>query len=772
MPQDVSTTICYLPATINQASTCFQLPQFVPIRKGNRAKSDVYHDVTREARWVCRKKRGDSSNMHVRGRGRGAKRSELYDAMTKYADHFRPLLRAELEAEQMVFKEQQFSTTRGTSSDVLRRLVATKQSRIFSSEVFVLNAIKHGREFSYDHAFRKGDLINLYLDIDNDVDDANAIQGSVLSKSRNGIVVTFPLGSESARKLDAFARERTALRAERGTNSLGYDRALAALEALIEKGPGTPVLGRLIVTSFSKTYLQGTTSSRVLHEPSDLLGPHSHLNDNLPNTWEHLASEMVINIQQQQFNVVLKRLPLLLNNSQRSAIKRALCNRLTLVQGPPGTGKTFTLAHMTSCALQLQLGPVLACAASNVATDNLTRKVVEACGRSARVVRVGRVSSVSEDLWDICVDGLMERNANVRRARTDFEMGSISLPELQKVEFQAITAILKAADVVLATCVGSGANEMSTLEFPIVVIDEATQATETDTLISICSGSALPRQLILVGDHHQLPPTKLSETATSDGDIGLETSLFLRLWLSGVPCELLNTQYRMHPSISRFPSLHFYMNRLKDGIHENDRQLPSVISPNVTWLSNDIRTVLLNVLEGAEERDSAVTEGVKGSSYLNQLEAKIVMNTVKLLLKPGHNLIGTKTESGRGFVAKNIGVISPYSGQVKLIRSNMANDADLKHVEVNTVDGFQGREKDVIIVSAVRSNADAQIGFLKDWRRLNVAITRARILLIVVCDSHTVENNKHWAAWLKWVQQNGIILGEAYQRVFSILDDK
>lgn len=740
------------------SSICFAPSQSLRNRGLRHAKSHC-PSIWKRVQWTCRKGRASTANRSEKSsRGRGAKRAALYDAMTNYSEHFRPLLRAELDAEQSEIRVRRDDalprSERVIRGDALFGLVATKQRRIFSNEVYALSLRCDDDIILANESFGKGDLVDVSFDVDT---CPEVLQGTILSRSRRRLLVTFTTGSEADRRMSDFANNESVLKVERGTNTLAFERAMTALDIFVERGPGTSEVTRLIVMTLAEGTVPRQSASIVAHEPFDMFSYVSRNKDGNPiDRWNSLAREGIGKFNRTEFNRLLQSLPRRLNGSQRAAIRNALCQRLTLLQGPPGTGKTLTAAYVIVSALQLGLGPVLGCAASNVATDNLMRKVraIASNGATAKIVRVGRVSSVGEDLWENSLDGLLERNRTVQRARDEFERGLIRFSELNAVQKEVALNILKNADVVFSTCVGCGIEELGILNFGMVLVDEATQATETDTLIGLSSGKTIAPQVVLVGDHHQLPPTTLGDVKKKINTTGLETSLFLRLWMSGVQCELLKIQYRMHPKISRFPSLHFYMNRVKDGVLEEDLPLRCNIVSSLTGESSlnhvhsEGRVVFCDVEEGVEEMD--------GSSYYNKRETEVVLR----IIADAINTDSLGRDEVDGWKAQDVGVISPYSAQVKTIRVALSKREGCQEVEVNTVDGFQGREKDVIILCAVRSNNENRVGFLSDWRRLNVAITRARCALIVVANGKTMLGDKHWAAWLKWVKRNGLTISE------------
>jgi len=264
------------------------------------------------------------------------------------------------------------------------------------------------------------------------------------------------------------------------------------------------------------------------------------------------------------------------------------------------------------------------------------------------------------------------------------------------------------------------------------VIDEATQVTEPVTIIPIAKANF---QVILVGDHKQLPPT----VKTESGKSGLSISLFERLATqsddganqNSSVAKMLDTQYRSHPFIFDFPSRFFYDGKLKTGIDPKNRPLPKGFS----WPNS--KPVAFVPCAGKEK----IFSGAKS----NREEADLVFKIVKIF-------IGSKVRS------EEIGVITPYKAQRKVIEDLLKSQNIL--VEVNTVDGFQGREKEVIIISCVRCNTAGNVGFLSDERRFNVMCTRAKCGLIVIGNRPTLECDTLWKQWFKWVDQEKLTLAQ------------
>jgi len=267
--------------------------------------------------------------------------------------------------------------------------------------------------------------------------------------------------------------------------------------------------------------------------------------------------------------------------------------------------------------------------------------------------------------------------------------------------------LLQAADVICCTCVGAGDPRLANFRFKQVLVDESTQATEPECLIPVMMGA---KQIILVGDHCQLGPVIMCKRAAK---AGLHQSLFERLVFLGIRPVRLEVQYRMHPCLSEFPSQSFYDGSLQNGVTLNERLYDGVDFP---WPRPDMPMFFYNST-GMEEISAS------GTSYLNRTEASNIEKLVTYFLKAG-------------LKSHQIGVITPYEGQRAYICSVFQGQTAFSHkayeeIEVASVDSFQGREKDFILLSCVRSNENQGIGFLNDPRRLNVALTRAKYGMVI-----------------------------------------
>ena len=431
-----------------------------------------------------------------------------------------------------------------------------------------------------------------------------------------------------------------------------------------------------------------------------------------------------------------------LNHSQVFAVKSVLQKALSIVQGPPGTGKTVTSASIVYHLAKQNQGQTLVCAPSNVAVDQLTEKIHKTG------LRVVRFCAKSREMVDSRVEYLTlhyqvrhldtpERAELHKLQMLKDELGELSQADEKKfnaLRRSAEREILQAADVVCCTCSAAGDPRICQLRFRQVLIDEATQATEPECLIPIVLGA---KQLVLVGDHCQLGPVVVCKKASR---AGLSTSLFERLVMLHVAPVRLQVQYRMHPCLSEFPSNTFYEGTLQNGVTSAERRDTSSEFP---W-PNKNRPMFFYCSVGLEEVSAS------GTSYLNRTEAANVEKLVSKFLQGG-------------CLPDQIGVITPYEGQRAYIVNYMQRNGSLgaklyASVEVASVDAFQGREKDYIILSCVRSNERQGIGFLNDPRRLNVALTRAKYGVVVLGNPKVLSKQPLWNNFLVHFKEQEVLV--------------
>lgn len=443
---------------------------------------------------------------------------------------------------------------------------------------------------------------------------------------------------------------------------------------------------------------------------------------------------------------------LALNPPQHEAVAAALAAvELALIHGPPGTGKTRTLVEVIR---QLVAGGarVLATAASNTAVDNLTERLA-ACG--VDVIRLGHPARVAPAVEDRTLDvllrrhpdtalarrwraraGELRRTARTRRGRGSMGRGDFreSMAEARRLERDArrlLTAaqagLLRRAPVLCATAAGADAAVLGALRFDWVVLDEATQAPDPMALVALARA---PRA-VLAGDQHQLPPTVIDDQAAR---AGLGTTFFERI-IAGAPeaARMLRVQHRMHAAIMAYPSRSKY-----GGLLEAAAAVAAHALADLGVAEDATRPGAFVFLDSAG-KGWQEARGEDGGSVRNPGQAARVAAEVRRLL-------------GRGLAPADIAVIAPYRAQVHLLRALLG---DVVGLEVATVDGFQGREREAVIVDLVRGNERGDIGFLADTRRMNVALTRARRFLLVVGDSATIGGHAYYADFLAHAEQSG-----------------
>ena len=419
-----------------------------------------------------------------------------------------------------------------------------------------------------------------------------------------------------------------------------------------------------------------------------------------------------------------------LNEVQQTAVCRAIAAQdVAIIHGPPGTGKTTTLVAVVQAAVQ-RGDRVLACAPSNMGVDNLALGLLQA---GEKLVRLGHPARIQPDLLDHTLDALVERQDNYQLAqkmrrealglqsqshkwrRAKPERGAkqalrqeakAMFDEARRLEARAIEQVLDQTPIVVSTLTGLDNSQIGQRQFDLCVIDEAGQSVEPATWIPITRSG----RVVLAGDHQQLPPTILSRRAEEAGfGVSLLEQLMLREGNS--ISQQLTVQYRMHADIMGFSSAEFYDDSLVADATVAGHLLTDLGMREV-WAKTAVSFI---DTAGAGYEELVETEG---SSRYNPQEAELVVAQVEKLRAAG---VG------------DIGIIAPYAAQVRLLRDQLSED-----VEISSVDGFQGREKEVIVISLVRSNMRGEIGFLAETRRMNVALTRARRKLIVIGDSATI----------------------------------
>lgn len=467
-----------------------------------------------------------------------------------------------------------------------------------------------------------------------------------------------------------------------------------------------------------------------------------------------------------------------LNRSQKKAIENALsCENFFLIHGPFGTGKTRTLVELISQETR-QNHKVLATAESNAAVDNILERLMD--NKKLTLTRLGHPQRVSKHnitqtlaykvenhklnkkIKKIYknIDNLIEKrkvhtrpSPQYRRGFSDYEilhnasrgkggrgissekMKSMAKwieinqeideahDDIKRIENRMIKEIVDSSDVILATNSSSALESIARVKFDVAIIDEASQATIPSVLIPI----AKAHRFILAGDHKQLPPTIISDRAGE-----LSKTLFEELIrMYPFKSQLLNIQYRMNSLLMKFPNEEFYNNGLKSDSSVDDITINDILNGN----HEEEALLFIDTSDVDMEGETHLKDS---KSIINSLEAEISVGIARDYIDAG---IGED----------DIGIISPYADQVKIIQEQTP-------VEVKTVDGFQGREKEIIIISTVRSNENGNIGFLRDLRRLNVAITRAKRKLVIIGNKNTLQVDPTYERLINFCENRGLLI--------------
>lgn len=456
-----------------------------------------------------------------------------------------------------------------------------------------------------------------------------------------------------------------------------------------------------------------------------------------------------------------------LNNSQQSAVDKILtANELTIVHGPPGTGKTTTLIQAIKALLKQDHKQILVVAPSNTAVDLLSEKLTD---EGVNVLRVGNPARVSERLMSLTLDSKISEHSNMKeikrlkkqanefrdmahkykrnfgKAERDqrkalFDEARNIMKSVEQTEQYIINDLLTKAQVITATLVGANHYTVRNLTFNTVVIDEAGQALEPACWIPILKA----KKLILAGDHCQLSPTVKSDEAARNG---LSTTLLEKcIALHPESVVLLEEQYRMNEMIMSYSSSVFYENKLKaHSSVAHHRVLPEE-----------------QPLAFVDTAGCGFEEKSEGTSTVNPEEAAFLFKHLTQLVT---QLSNTYQENN----FPSIAVISPYKQQVQLLKEQLLHSPDLQRfgdkITVNTIDSFQGQERDIVYISMTRSNPDNKIGFLSDTRRMNVAMTRARKKLVIVGDSATLSQFPFYSDFIAYAEEKNV-----YQSAWEFMD--
>lgn len=480
---------------------------------------------------------------------------------------------------------------------------------------------------------------------------------------------------------------------------------------------------------------------------------------------EILLGEKNANFKPLKFELSLPQL----NASQNQAVRNVLsAQEVAIIHGPPGTGKTTTLVQAIRLVLKNQekAQKLLVTAPSNTAVDLLSEKLAQ---QGIKVVRIGNPARVNEEVQRYTLDNQIDNHMlfkDLKKYRKDAEnfrqmagkykrnFGADEreqrrllhaeakklLKEARELEKYITNDILEKAEVITATLVGAANEVLKEVRFDTVFIDEAAQALEPATWIPILKAE----KVVFAGDHCQLPPTVKSMQADRKG---LSKTLFEKCILRHQKLDnpvdvMLKTQYRMNEQIMQFSNQQFYHHEL-------------IADEKVKhWTVGEAISTLEFIDTagcGYEEAPNPDT-----GSTSNPEEVKLLFRHLERVF---YQLQDLKLENQNLI---SIGIISPYRGQVHLLKDALLTFkqtsvfqvlATKVEIEVNTIDSFQGQERDIIYISLVRSNAEGEIGFLKDTRRMNVAMTRARKKLVVIGDSATLASFSFYADFMNYVER-------------------
>ena len=461
-----------------------------------------------------------------------------------------------------------------------------------------------------------------------------------------------------------------------------------------------------------------------------------------------------------------------LNASQQTALNKILAaNELAIVHGPPGTGKTTTLIQAIKALIQQDRKQILVVAPSNTAVDLLSEKLAD---EGLNVLRVGNPARVSEKLMSLTLDSKMNEHSQMKEIRklkkqagefktmahkykrnfgkserdqrkALFDEAHRIMKDVGNTEQYIIDDLISKAQVVTATLVGSNHYTVRNLRYHTVVIDEAGQALEPACWIPIMKAD----KVVFAGDHFQLSPTIKSAEAARGG---LSTTLLEKCAdLHAESVVLLDEQYRMNELIMGYSSKVFYKDKLKANVSVAKHLL----------FPGDVPLLFIDTA------GCGFDEKLEGTSSTNPEEAVFLFKHLSQLVSDLTSPVRAPAYDLETF--PTIAVISPYKQQINILKEQLQHSPDLQKfgdkISVNTIDSFQGQERDIVYISMTRSNAEGEIGFLSDIRRMNVAMTRARKKLVVIGDSATLAQLPFYADFIDYAEKLG-----AYQSAWEFAD--
>ena len=482
---------------------------------------------------------------------------------------------------------------------------------------------------------------------------------------------------------------------------------------------------------------------------------------------EGILPNILIGKTKPSFGQVSLQLMPRLNASQQAAVKKIVeATELAIVHGPPGTGKTTTLVQAIKALRHGEKSRILVVAPSNTAVDLLSEKLSD---EGLNVVRVGNPARVSERQVVLTLDSRVaahNSNKEIKRLKKQaseyrdlaqkykrsfgaaereqrkalFAEARNIAKEVERTEGYIVDDILAKADIITATLVGANHYSVRSLKYGTVVIDEAGQALEPACWIPILKA----KKLVMAGDHQQLPPTIKSAEAARGGLA--QTLLEKCVALHPEAVVLLEEQYRMNEMIARFSSNEFYEGRLR---------ADASVAHHLLFEGDEPLLFIDTAGCGYEEvpEGTRISNPEEGAFLLKQVAALVAQ------LKPHYT-----TDA-----FPSIAIISPYKHQVEVLKETALSFPELQELgsslAINTIDSFQGQERDAVFISLTRSNAESTIGFLSELRRMNVAMTRARKKLVVVGDSATLSQSSFYNDFIAYAQEVG-----GYKSAWELMD--
>ncbi len=632
--------------------------------------------------------------------------------ITEHIEHLRSLIEVERKEEEKLFREKIIQTP---LADRCKKgvswfpLVITKQKYGTGGNFYL--TVERTKFLDTHHPFRVGTNVSLFSYIDEKVFDR--LTGVVAKRNKNSVKIAF----SNDKIPDWVFEDRLGL-------DLHFDQVtFREMEFALRK-------------------MENSEDDRVIS-----------------------FQEMFLGEKKPHFTVHNRFHPFpYLNDSQNAAINLidSACD-FAIVHGPPGTGKTTTIVSAVKHLLDTEK-QILVVAPSNNAVDLLTEKLAE---KNIRVVRMGNPARVNEEVLSSCLDSKIAKHSDYnflkklrrqsdelrqkalkfkrnfgekeRNERRSLHREATELRENAKsIEKYIIEGVLDDAQVITATLVGANHSMIYKRKFSTVFIDEAAQALEAASWIPILKA----QKLVLAGDHFQLPPTVKSREADRKG---LGKTLFERLIdLHPNSSKMLDTQYRMNNDIMSYSNQVFYGGLLKAD--------ESVKNHQVFYSDGDTFQIPLEYVDTAgcsfEEKRNEDT-----LSTYNEEEAQLVVTHLNQYLQ---HLDLNHQDSFTPLLS--VAVISPYQAQVNVLRELLEEQLGLAalkvKLDVNTVDGFQGQERDIVYISLVRSNDRREVGFLSDIRRMNVAMTRAKKRLVIFGDSACISSNKFYDNFVSYVEAN------------------